>query len=64
MQVAMYIGLWDNTCSMTEAMESIQQMGPRTVAKTVVAPWNGHVTWMWNESDWALNDLTETLMMN
>ena len=64
MQVGLYIGLFDDTCPLIYSIEAIQQMGPRTVAKTVVAPWHGHVIWAGAYSDWMVNDMAETLMMN
>ena len=40
MKVAMYVGLFDNTCQQTTAEAQYTQMGKeRTVAHFVVAPW-------------------------
>ena len=39
MKVAMYVGLFDDTCPLTVAQEQYTQMGPEIVANWVVAPW-------------------------
>ena len=64
MQVATYTGLFDNTCPMVLTFEAIQSMGPRTVAHTVVEPWNGHVPWAFWASPWIVNDQAEQLVLN
>ena len=39
MKVAMYVGLFDDTCPFTSSEWMYQQMGPATVTHWVVAPW-------------------------
>ena len=64
MQVAMYIGLFDDTCPLTYTMDSIAEMGPRVVAHTVVAPWEGHVPWAFSAEPWLVKDMEATLLLN
>ena len=64
MQVGLYIGLFDDTCPLIYSMEAIQQMGPRTVAHTMVGPWHGHNTYMMSSGDWYNDDLAEFLQRN
>ena len=61
MQVAMYIGLFDDTCPLVNAMESVQQMGHATATHVVVAPWQGHVPWGFSSAPWFMEDMIETL---
>lgn len=38
-KVAMYVGLFDDTCPLTVATDIYTQLGEDTVAHWVVAPW-------------------------
>ena len=64
MKVAMHIGLFDNTCPLTFSMKAIQSMGPDVVAQVLVAPWQGHCSWAWSESQWFMDKLNEALTLN
>lgn len=63
MKVAMYVGLFDDTCPLVKAEEQRQTMG-ETVAHYVVAPWQGHVPWGFSAAPWFINDLVSSLMIN
>jgi len=63
-KVAMYVGLFDDTCPLTTSADIRTQLGEDTVAKFVVAPWQGHVPWGFSASPWFINDMAETLQMN
>lgn len=63
-QVALYIGLFDNTCPLTVASEIATQLGEASLAHYVVAPWQGHVPWGFSGSPWFINDLSQTLQLN
>ena len=39
MKVAMYVGLFDDTCPLVSSEWMYEQMGPSTVTHWVVAPW-------------------------
>ena len=64
MKVAMYVGLFDRTCPITMAEKIRKQLGEETVAKYLVAPWQGHSPWGLSQGAWLANDIEETLMIN
>ena len=64
MKVAMYVGLFDRTCPVTQAENIRKQLGESTVAHYVVAPWQGHTPWGLSQGEWFVNDLQQTLMIN
>ena len=39
MNVSMYVGLFDNTCPLTQSQEIYEQLGPATCSEWIVAPW-------------------------
>ena len=59
MQVAHYIGLWDNTCALTTSFQQIKDLGPYTSAHVTVYPFAGHVSWIYFAQPWFVNDLAE-----
>ena len=63
-KVALYAGLFDDTCPLTTAVDIHTQLGENNVAKWTVAPWQGHVPWGFSASPWFINDMAETLQMN
>ena len=63
-KVAMYVGLFDDTCPLTTAVDIHTQLGENTVAKWVVAPWQGHVPWGFSAAPWFINAMAETLQLN
>ena len=64
MKVAMYVGLFDDTCPLTVAQEQYTQMGPEIVANWVVAPWQGHVLWGFSAQPWLVENVAQSLMIN
>jgi len=63
MKIAMFIGLWDNTCNVKHAAEQRAQMMD-TVAMWEVSPFNGHVPWGFVNNPWFIDKLMEALMLN
>mmetsp|Transcript_28543 Transcript_28543/g.35292 ORF Transcript_28543/g.35292 Transcript_28543/m.35292 type:complete len:80 (+) Transcript_28543:869-1108(+) len=65
MKVAMFVGLWDNTCPLTEAQKIYQNLGgEKTVSQWIVAPTQGHVPWGFTASPWFIGKMSEALMTN
>ena len=64
MKVALYVGLFDRTCPVTQAENIRKQLGESTVVHYVVAPWQGHSPWGLSQGEWFVNDMAETLMIN
>lgn len=64
MKVAMYVGLFDRTCPITQAEAIRKQLGENTVSHYVVAPFQGHSPWGLSSGEWFVNDLQQALMAN
>ena len=65
MKVALFVGMWDNTCPLTRAQEIYEQLGgERTVSDWIVHPMNGHVPWGFQNSEWFINALTTAIDKN
>ena len=63
MKVAMFAGLFDDTCPLTVAMEQKTQMGD-AVAMWTVSPTQGHTTWGFTNNDFFIGRMIEALMIN
>ena len=64
MKVSMYIGLFDDTCPLTNSVETYQQLGSASIGDWIIAPWQGHCPWGAAYSDWATEQITHSLMIN
>ena len=63
MKVAMFAGLFDQTCRLPDAIAQKTQMGD-AVAMWTVSPMQGHVPWGFTSNEWFMNRLIEALMIN
>jgi len=65
MKVALFVGLWDNTCPLTQAQQMYENFGgERTVSDWIVHPMQGHVPWGFANSAWFMDKLTTALDRN
>jgi len=65
MKVAMFVGLWDNTCPLTEAQRIYENLGgEKTVSDWIVSPLNGHVPWGFQNNPWFMEKLTSAIDKN
>jgi pimeloyl-ACP methyl ester carboxylesterase len=65
MKVAMFVGLWDNTCPVTYAQQMYENFGgEKTVTDWIVHPMHGHVPWGFANSSWFMDKLTTALDRN
>jgi|Transcript_21534 hypothetical protein len=65
MKVALFVGLWDNTCPLTQAQQMYENFGgERTVSDWIVHPMHGHVPWGFANSAWFMDKLTTALDRN
>ena len=65
MKVAMFVGLWDNTCPVKFAQQIYEQLGgDKTVSDWIVSPLNGHVPWGFQNSEWFIGKLTGAIDKN
>lgn len=63
MKVAMFVGLFDDTCPLTTAYQQKVQMQD-TVSMWTVSPMQGHVPWGFTSNPWFINRMIEALMIN
>ena len=65
MKIAMFVGLWDNTCPLPVAQQIYENLGgDNTVSHWIVAPTQGHVPWGFTSSDWFMGNVEDALMTN
>jgi len=65
MNVALFAGLWDNTCPLTETTAIYDQLGgDRSVSTWVVNPVNGHVPWGGVSSIYFAEQMRDALMVD
>ena len=63
--VGMFLGLWDNTCSIKTSQGIYEQLGgEKTVKYWLVNPIQGHVTWGGTSNSWNAENLHESIMIN
>lgn len=62
--LALYVGLWDDTCPGQHAAQLADELGRETVTHYVVAPWQGHIPWGFSAMPWLIDDLEAILETN
>ena len=63
MKVAMFVGLFDNTCNVMTATQIRTQLG-NAVAMWNVSPMQGHVPWGLSSSPWFIGKIFEAVSIN
>lgn len=62
--VGLFVGLFDDTCPTSHAVDIYQNMGDKVVTYYKVCPWQGHSLWGAAAGEWFIDDLDRLLQTN
>ena len=62
--IGLFVGLFDDTCPTSHAVDIKEDLGDQIVTHYRVSPWNGHATWASAANKWYIDELDRLLQTN